>query len=124
MYIARAHLAATPPAVSAANEVLAPFTDSSPAARAAAALANYLSARESGSDTASIVDTVRDLVIEVEGGEGEEWEEGAVRTLAGTVFMLEQENEEAVATLNEGKGKEDLEWLVVDRAMLTPASHC
>lgn len=110
VYIARAHLASTPPAFLAATEVLAPFNDEAPAARAASALGSYLSARESGSDTSAIVDTVRDLVIEVEGGEGDDWEEGAVRALAGTVFMLEQENEEAVATLNEGRGKEDLEW--------------
>ncbi len=106
MYVARAHLALSPPAVSAAQGVLGPFLDdSSPAASAAAALATYLG----GSSEA--VDSVRDLVIEVEGGEvGEGWEEGTVRALAGTIFILEKEYEEAVATLNEGKGREDLEW--------------
>lgn len=42
--------------------------------------------------------------------EGEESFEGVVRVIAGTVFVLEGENEEAVATLTEGKAKEDLEW--------------
>lgn len=63
------------------------------------------------------MDEVRDLVIEVESSEGDaEAEgsqgslEGAVRVLAGTVFVLEGEVEEAVATLTEGRAKEDLEW--------------
>jgi coatomer protein complex subunit epsilon len=30
--------------------------------------------------------------------------------LAGTVFILEGENEEAVATLTEGAAKTDIEW--------------
>lgn len=75
------------------------------------ALANYLS----GDDKAARVDEVRDLVIEVESNEGEaddgeESTEGVVRVIAGTVFILEGENEEAVATLTEGRAKEDLEW--------------
>jgi len=52
-------------------------------------------------------------VIECESAEeveGEESYEGIVRVVAGTVFVLEGENEEAVATLTEGKAKEDLEW--------------
>jgi coatomer protein complex subunit epsilon len=54
-------------------------------------------------------------VIEVESNEGEaddgeESTEGVVRVIAGTVFILEGENEEAVATLTEGRAKEDLEW--------------
>lgn len=108
MYVARAHLALSPPAISAAEAVLKPFLaldPRPPAASAAAALASYLGGDEDA------VDSVRDLVIEVEGGEvGEEWEEGMVRALAGTIFILDKENEEAVATLNEGKGHEDLEW--------------
>lgn len=57
------------------------------------------------------MDELRDLVIETEGSEGEgSVEEGFVRTLAGTVFVLEKENEEAVATLTEGAGKMDIEW--------------
>lgn len=74
------------------------------------ALASYLS----DDDKASRVDEVRDLVIEVESNEGEaddeESTEGIVRVIAGTVFILEGENEEAVATLTEGRAKEDLEW--------------
>jgi coatomer protein complex subunit epsilon len=60
----------------------------------------------------SIVDELRDLVIELEGAEegNEKIEEGIVRTLAGTVFVLEGENEEAVATLTEGAAKSDIEW--------------
>lgn len=106
--MARAHLAQNPPSVSAAQAVLQPFVSLDPAppsAVAAGALASYL-----GGDK-DAVDVVRDLVIEVEGGEsGEQWEEGTVRALAGTIFILEKENEEAVATLNEGQGREDLEW--------------
>jgi coatomer protein complex subunit epsilon len=59
------------------------------------------------------VDELRDVVIELEGGEEEgnqKVEEGIVRTLAGTVFILEGENEEAVATLTEGAAKTDIEW--------------
>lgn len=48
-------------------------------------------------------------MIETEGSE-ESVEEGFVRTLAGTVFILEGENEEAVATLTEGAAKTDIEW--------------
>ncbi|GMK55192.1 hypothetical protein CspeluHIS016_0202480 [Cutaneotrichosporon spelunceum] len=111
VYVARAHLALSPPAISAAEAVLKPFLaldPRPPAASAAAALASYLGGDEDA------VDSVRDLVIEVEGGEvGEEWEEGMVRALAGTIFILDKENEEAVATLNEGKGHEDLECLAI-----------
>lgn len=59
-----------------------------------------------------MVDELRDLVIETEGSEeGEKSiEEGFVRTLAGTVFILQGENEEAVATLTEGAAKTDIEW--------------
>lgn len=57
-----------------------------------------------------MLDEIRDLVIETEGSEGSEVEEGFVRTLAGTVFILEGENEEAVATLTEGAAKTDIEW--------------
>jgi coatomer protein complex subunit epsilon len=58
---------------------------------------------------------VRDLVLEVEGGEGAaeeggEVQEGIVRVMAGSVFYLEKEVEEAVATLTEGSAKSDLEW--------------
>lgn len=91
-----------------AQAVLGPFValnPAPPAALAAGALSGYI-----GGDKGA-ADVVRDLVIEVEGGElGETWEEGCVRALAGTIFILEGENEEAVATLNEGQGREDLEW--------------
>lgn len=55
---------------------------------------------------------MRDLVLEVEGGDGAEAEveEGIVRVMAGSVFYLEKEVEEAVATLTEGNAKADLEW--------------
>ena len=77
-----------------------------------------------GNDKAGKVEMVRDLVIECEGGEdggeggeaqgqgeGGGWkEENVVRVVAGTMFVLEGENEEAVATLTEGSAKTDLEW--------------
>ncbi len=52
---------------------------------------------------------MRDLVIECE-GEGKEDEERVVRVIAGSMFVLEKEVEEAVATLTEGSAKTDLEW--------------
>lgn len=59
------------------------------------------------------MEEVRDLVLEYETEEGDEerkLEEGLVRVMAGTVFVLEGEKEEAVATLTEGAAKMDLEW--------------
>ena len=46
------------------------------------------------------------------GGEEAEDEERVVGVIAASVFMLEHEVEEAVATLNEGSAKTDLEWSV------------
>lgn len=53
-------------------------------------------------------------MIECEGGEGGEAEdeEKVVRVIAGSMFVLEKELEEAVATLTEGCAKTDLEWWV------------
>ena len=61
------------------------------------------------------MDELRDLVLETEGSEEGESkvEEGFVRTLAGSVFVLQGENEEAVATLTEGAAKTDIEWYVL-----------
>ncbi|ORX33447.1 coatomer epsilon subunit-domain-containing protein [Kockovaella imperatae] len=101
LYIARSHLALSPPATSSALSTLKPFD--APSAKAVSALAEYLAKSDS-----SHVDAVRDLVIECEGGE-ESQDEGVVRVIAGTIFILEGENEEAVATLTEGAGKTDLE---------------
>lgn len=80
-----------------------------PSAKATDAFIRYIS---STSSKEGIVDELRDLVIELEGAEegNEQIEEGLVRTLAGTVFVLEGENEEAVATLTEGAAKSDIEW--------------
>lgn len=47
---------------------------------------------------------------EEEGSEERKIEEGVVRVMAGTLFILEGEKEEAVATLTEGSAKTDLEW--------------
>lgn len=113
MYVARSHLALQPVDAAAAQAVLKPFLAIEPAppsARAAAALATYLSS--SGSARAAAVDEVRDLVLEVEGDDVEADVEGPTRVLAGTIFILEKENEEAVATLTEGAAKADLEWWV------------
>lgn len=108
MYVARAHLALNPPAIADAQNVLAPFLALDPApssARAAASLASYLSGNEEA------VDEVRDVLLEVEDGEDEQ--EGTVRALAGTVFILEKEVEESVATLSEGAAKTDLECIAL-----------
>ena len=114
LYIARSHLALSPPATSAASSALQPFLSlptPPSSAKAVAAFASYL---DNSADKAAKVDEVRDLVIECEGGEGEgsEVEERVVRVIAGTMFILEGENEEAVATLTEGSAKNDLEWCV------------
>lgn len=107
LYAARSHLATYPPNFSAAKDVLSSHTDA-PAAKAVLALAGYLA----DDDKPARVDEARDLVIEAEGADQEEEEslEGVIRVVAGTVFVLEGENEEAVATLTEGRAKEDLEW--------------
>lgn len=63
-----------------------------------------------------MVDEVRDLVLEYEAESGDDIdeekkvEEGVVRVMAGSIFILEGEKEEAVATLTEGTAKSDLEW--------------
>lgn len=60
------------------------------------------------------MEEARDLVLEFEGEEGgENVEEGVVRVVAGTMFVLEGETEEAVATLTEGAGRSNLEWSVL-----------
>lgn len=86
----------------------------SPAAKAVAALATYLDPSSSGKE--GVVDEVRDMCLEYEfEGEVDEEkkvEEGVVRVVAGTIFILEGEKEEAVATLTEGSAKSDLEWYV------------
>lgn len=109
MYVARSYLALRPALVENALSVLAPFTSLEPAplaARAAEALARYQSTKSEDA-----VEGVRDLVIEVESGDSVD--EGLVRVLAGTVFLLAGETEEAVATLNDGAGREDLECLAL-----------
>ncbi|TXT15862.1 hypothetical protein VHUM_00365 [Vanrija humicola] len=114
VYVARAHLALQPAQVVEAQAVLAPFLAVEPAppsARAASALATYLSS--SGAERAAAVDEVRDLVLEVEGDDVEADVEGPTRVLAGTIFILEKENEEAVATLTEGAAKSDLECIAL-----------
>ncbi|RXK35744.1 hypothetical protein M231_06985 [Tremella mesenterica] len=110
LYAARAHLALHPSNPSAALELLTQLPDPSvPSARAVTALAKYVS----GEDKASKVEELRDLVLELEGDEGDKTEEGVVRVIAATVFILENEKEEAVATLTEGCAKEDLECIAL-----------
>ncbi|ORY24287.1 coatomer epsilon subunit-domain-containing protein [Naematelia encephala] len=107
LYISRSHLALSPPSTSDAISILTPFTSLDPAplpARAGVAFAEYLAAPSSEG-----VDAVRDLLLEAEGEQGE----STVRVIAGTVFILEKENEEAVATLTEGTAKEDLECMAL-----------
>jgi coatomer protein complex subunit epsilon len=112
IYVARSPLAFNPPQTSEAINVLQAFSESEvgTAVKAVVAFANYLA-----SGDAERVEEVRDLVLEVEGGEGaaeegSQVQEGIVRVMAGSVFYLEKEVEEAVATLTEGSAKSDLEW--------------
>ncbi|WWC62489.1 uncharacterized protein I303_105085 [Kwoniella dejecticola CBS 10117] len=108
-YIARSYLSLSPPDVSSAQKALSPYAASSSlGVKTVTAFASYL-----GGDKAK-VDEIRDSVLEIEGNEDEDpFEEGIVRVISATVFILEGENEEAVATLNEGRGKEDLECLAL-----------
>ncbi|OCF45979.1 hypothetical protein I317_00067 [Kwoniella heveanensis CBS 569] len=109
LYIARAHLASSPPATSSATTILELFLSAEPAplsAKAVSAFASYLSGEKDK------VDEIRDLVLEVEGAE-DEVEEATVRVVAGSVFVLEGENEEAIATLTEGVAKTDLECIAL-----------
>jgi coatomer protein complex subunit epsilon len=61
---------------------------------------------------------VRDLILEYDDAEAVDEhddkakEEGVVRVAAGTIFIREGENEEAVMVLTEGAAKRDLEWCV------------
>lgn len=109
IYVARSHLAISPSSAQDARGAIKPFLESAPSAKAVDAFARYLSAAD---EKEGVLDELRDLVIEFEGSEGDETkiEEGFVRTLAGTVFILEVEHEEAVATLTEGVAKTDIEW--------------
>lgn len=91
----------------------------SPAARIVSAAVEYVGA-SSAEDKAARVDEARDLVIESEGGDGADGEEAVVRAMAGTIFLLANEVEEAVATLTEGAAKDDLEWSVVPLHTGTP----
>jgi coatomer protein complex subunit epsilon len=112
LYVARSHLASHPPQVTEAQAVLKPFLSLEtppPSAKAVSALASYLA----GTDKEAKIEEVRDLVIECEGEGADDDakdEERVVRVAAGTLFILERENEEAVATLTEGCAKTDLEW--------------
>nr|XP_019004296.1 uncharacterized protein I203_03455 [Kwoniella mangroviensis CBS 8507]OCF67757.1 hypothetical protein I203_03455 [Kwoniella mangroviensis CBS 8507] len=108
LYIARSHLSSNPPDIQSAKSILSPFLSSSEpsiAARTIDAFASHLAGEDK-------VDEIRDFVLEVEGSE-DEVEESTVRVISSTVFILLGEVEEAVATLNEGRGKEDLECLAL-----------
>lgn len=104
LYAARANLALG--STSAAQSLLSGPSDA-PRFKAVKVFADYLESKDEGK-----VDEIRDLVLEFDGEEAEEVnvDEAVVRAMAGTVFILAGENEEAVATLSEGCGKRDLEW--------------
>ncbi|WVQ72781.1 hypothetical protein IAR50_002341 [Cryptococcus sp. DSM 104548] len=107
VYIARAHLALSPPEFNQARAVLSPWLNGeSPAlqARAVDIFAQYLAAP--GEEK---VEEIRDVVLECEGEAGE----ALVRAVAGGLFVLAGEKEEAVATLTEGAAKEDLECIAI-----------
>lgn len=84
------------------------------AVKAVSALSTYLSGSGADPKREEVVEEVRDLVLELEsdesGDEARRGEEAVVRVVAGTVFVLQGEKEEAVATLTEGAAKTDLEW--------------
>ncbi|KAK4685198.1 coatomer subunit epsilon, partial [Tremellales sp. Uapishka_1] len=106
LYVARSHLALSPASSSSAQAVLAPFLSlSTPplSAKAVSLFSEYLSQRSEDK-----IEEIRDLVLECEGGEDED-EERVVRVVAASIFILEKEVEEAVATLTEGVAKTDLE---------------
>lgn len=111
LYAARAHLALPSRDTTSALSVLEPaLTADEPAAsvRAVKSFAEYLQAE----DKSSKVEELRDLVLEYDAEEVNDEtreEERIVRSIAGTVFIVEKEVEEAVTTLSEGCGKTDLE---------------
>lgn len=114
-YIARSHLALSPPAITEAQKVLAPHVSADAnGAKAVDALARYLNGDKEA------VEAVRDLALEYEDegaatSEDDEKtkEEGLVRVAAGTIFIREGENEEAVMVLTEGAAKRDLECMAL-----------
>jgi len=57
------------------------------------------------------LEELRDLCVEIEGedAEGDEYEKGSVRVLAGTAFAREGEIEEALETLGAGTNHTNLE---------------
>lgn len=111
IYAARSYLAASPPDIDSALSTIAPSLSAnevSPAVRAIKSFAEYLAA----DDKTSKVEELRDLALEFDAEEVNEdtrEQERIVRVMAGTVFILEKEVEEAVTTLSEGCGKTDLE---------------
>ena len=115
IYAARSYLAATPPDIDQALSIIAPSLSAnevSPAVRAIKSFADYLAA----DDKSEKVEELRDLALEFDAEEINEdtrEQERIVRVMAGTVFVLEKEVEEAVTTLSEGCGKTDLEWSVL-----------
>ncbi|KAI0819153.1 coatomer complex protein [Trametes gibbosa] len=111
VYQARAHLAL---GNSAAAVALATPDSDSIAVKAVAALAQFLSGE---ADTEAALEQLRDLVVEIEGGDDDdededgpsEWEKGTVRVLAGVAFARAGEVEEALETLGAGTDTRNVE---------------
>jgi len=82
--------------------------DSGIVSRAVRALVSYL---KNPGEKETHLEELRDLCVEIEGEdvEGDEYERGAVRVLAGTAFAREGEMEEALETLGAGTNHTNLE---------------
>jgi hypothetical protein len=127
LYAARSYLALSPPNLASALDIVGSAlaaNDPPASARAVKAFAEYLDAE----DKSGNVEELRDLVLEYDAEEVNEdtrEEERVVRSIAGTVFILEKEVEEAVTTLSEGCGKTDLEWYntLLQKRLKADADH-
>ncbi|WWC70695.1 uncharacterized protein I206_104646 [Kwoniella pini CBS 10737] len=109
IYIARSYLSLSPPNTLLAKKILSNYSIES--SISIKILNSFISFLEGDKEK---LEEIRDFVLEIEGNENEDsFEENIVRVISGICFIISGENEEAVATLNEGRGKEDLECLAL-----------
>jgi Coatomer epsilon subunit len=110
IYKTRAYIALNDPASALA---IIPADSDHVAVKAVSALARYVAASDAATETKeSTLEEMRDLCVEIEDAEGNEWEVGMVRVLAGTAFVRAGEMEEALETLGASTGTEHLEACV------------
>lgn len=129
IYLARSHLALTPPALAAARAALAPLP-STLDIQALASFVQYLAAVQSKQDTAGALDELEMVLAELgekgleqsyDMAEGDAGEGRFVRAVVATVYILEgtdDKREEAIEILREGiELGQDQEWCVCTRTL-------